>query len=332
MAGAGVTTPTAARATLPVLRALLDQARRKDFASGVLGVRARPEWSGAPAFTHADVPVRVIGSAAIATLSFAVQIDAGHGSFSAILVRVAIVASFFVAGFTMKAAFMRLRGGKVKGDRISLGEWLASPARATGLWRWKNAWGEPSTSAARQRYMVLLYVIALAQSDPRVGKRPLRWRRGLPVTLRYELSTGLLPEAFAAGEGEWRDAAWAHVSAQLSLLPPVQSGSTDERTSGDSDERAGRDTDERSSGDTDERKTGDTDRSTWPEPKDIDPQVLARMVRTAIGRWERTHDDGKPLPALQLERHIKVRMSRKTAADLLATGYAAVGQRKSGAQ
>lgn len=60
MAGAGVTTPTAARATLPVLRALLDQARRKDFAYGVLGVRARPEWPGAPAFTHADVPVRVI--------------------------------------------------------------------------------------------------------------------------------------------------------------------------------------------------------------------------------------------------------------------------------
>jgi hypothetical protein len=59
MAGAGVTA-TAAGATLPVLRALLDQARRKDYASGVLGVRARPEWPGAPVFTHADVPVRVV--------------------------------------------------------------------------------------------------------------------------------------------------------------------------------------------------------------------------------------------------------------------------------
>jgi hypothetical protein len=57
MAGAGV---TATRATLPVLRALLDQARRKNFSSGVLGVRARPEWAGAPEFTHADVPVRVV--------------------------------------------------------------------------------------------------------------------------------------------------------------------------------------------------------------------------------------------------------------------------------
>jgi len=53
-------TQTATRATLPVLRALLDQARRKDYASGVLGVRARPEWAGAPTFTHDEVPVRVV--------------------------------------------------------------------------------------------------------------------------------------------------------------------------------------------------------------------------------------------------------------------------------
>jgi hypothetical protein len=50
----------ATRATLPVLRALLDQARRKDYACGVLGVRARPEWAGQQTFTHADVPVRVV--------------------------------------------------------------------------------------------------------------------------------------------------------------------------------------------------------------------------------------------------------------------------------
>ena len=59
VAGAGVTA-TLARATVPVLRALLDQARRKDYKSGVLGVRARPEWPGAQTFTHADVPVRVV--------------------------------------------------------------------------------------------------------------------------------------------------------------------------------------------------------------------------------------------------------------------------------
>jgi hypothetical protein len=53
-------TVTTTRATLPVLRTLLEEARRKDFASGVLGVRASPEWPGAPTFTHGDVPVRVV--------------------------------------------------------------------------------------------------------------------------------------------------------------------------------------------------------------------------------------------------------------------------------
>jgi hypothetical protein len=54
-------TQTATRATLPVLRALLDQAQRKDYQSGVLGVRARPdEWRGPATFTHAGVAVRVV--------------------------------------------------------------------------------------------------------------------------------------------------------------------------------------------------------------------------------------------------------------------------------
>jgi hypothetical protein len=46
--------------TLPVLRALLDQARNKNYASGVLGVRARPEWPGPASFSHDNVPVRVV--------------------------------------------------------------------------------------------------------------------------------------------------------------------------------------------------------------------------------------------------------------------------------
>ncbi len=53
-------TGTATRATLPVLRALLEQARAKDYRSGVLGVRARPEWTGAQEFRYEDVPVRVV--------------------------------------------------------------------------------------------------------------------------------------------------------------------------------------------------------------------------------------------------------------------------------
>jgi hypothetical protein len=53
-------TGTTARATVPVLRALLDQARSKDFRSGVLGVRAQPEWSGAAEFPYNDALVRVV--------------------------------------------------------------------------------------------------------------------------------------------------------------------------------------------------------------------------------------------------------------------------------
>jgi hypothetical protein len=47
-------------ATPPVIVALLDQAREKDYKSGVLGVRAQPRWDGPARFGHQDVPVRVM--------------------------------------------------------------------------------------------------------------------------------------------------------------------------------------------------------------------------------------------------------------------------------
>jgi len=47
-------------ATPPVIRALLDQARDKNYRSGVLGVRARPKWDGPEEFEHQGVPVRVV--------------------------------------------------------------------------------------------------------------------------------------------------------------------------------------------------------------------------------------------------------------------------------
>jgi PglZ domain len=59
VAGCGVTVVTT-RASLPVLRELIDEARGKNYDDGVLGVRAAPEWPPATrAFTHGKVPVRI---------------------------------------------------------------------------------------------------------------------------------------------------------------------------------------------------------------------------------------------------------------------------------
>lgn len=60
MAGDRGMTQPASAATLPVIRALLDEAMRKNYASGVLGVRARPEWPAAAEFSHGTTPVRVV--------------------------------------------------------------------------------------------------------------------------------------------------------------------------------------------------------------------------------------------------------------------------------
>jgi hypothetical protein len=49
----------AARASVPVLRSLLDEARRKKYPPSVLGVHASTEWPGPRTFTHQNVTVRV---------------------------------------------------------------------------------------------------------------------------------------------------------------------------------------------------------------------------------------------------------------------------------
>lgn len=56
-----MTPAPAAPASVPVLRALLDHATSKGYRSGVLGVRARPEWNGPPTFTHDATTARVVG-------------------------------------------------------------------------------------------------------------------------------------------------------------------------------------------------------------------------------------------------------------------------------
>jgi hypothetical protein len=48
------------RASLPVLRELIDEARGKNYDDGVLGVRAAPDWPpGTRTFTHGTMPVRI---------------------------------------------------------------------------------------------------------------------------------------------------------------------------------------------------------------------------------------------------------------------------------
>src|SRR5664279_2329557 len=46
-------------ATLPVVRARLDEAVEKKYVGGVIGVHARPIWEGAATFDHRQAPVRV---------------------------------------------------------------------------------------------------------------------------------------------------------------------------------------------------------------------------------------------------------------------------------
>lgn len=48
------------RATVTVLRGLIDEARRKDYRHGVFGVRAQPVWTDADVFVHDGVTVRVV--------------------------------------------------------------------------------------------------------------------------------------------------------------------------------------------------------------------------------------------------------------------------------
>jgi hypothetical protein len=157
--------------------------------------------------------------AAIVAGSVILNVYGAHGVLPDVVIHLVIVGAFFGLMLDGKSVIARLRGGKVRADRISASEWAGHPVRSLRLARWMQAWAEPSRKAALDRYMRLLYAVALAQADERVGRVPWLWRRHLPVTLRYQLSTGLLPDAVMAGEGDWQDAISRHVSKQLDLLP-----------------------------------------------------------------------------------------------------------------
>lgn len=167
--------------------------------------------------------LRSVLIAAIIAGSVVLNIWAYLGSVPAVVGHLIIVAAFFGVLLAGKETVMTLRGGKVRADRITAGEWIAQPARSAALWRWMKTWGEPSRDAALERYMHLLYARAVAQADPRIGRRPFTWRRNLPLPLRYQLATGLLPLVTADG-ADWQEATEVHVRKQLALLPEPVSG------------------------------------------------------------------------------------------------------------
>ena len=263
--------------------------------------------------------------AAIIAGSVILNIWAYLGSVPAITGHLIVVAAFFGVLLAGKETVMTLRGGKVRADRITASAWIAHPLHSARLWRWMATWGEPSRAVAHARYMRLLFAITIAQADDRIGSQRRRWRRNLPEILRYQIAMGELPDP--PRYGDWQEALAGHVTAQLERLPAAQSGDTDERSDGDTDS----DSDERRQDDRERdrrrRNDSDTARDSWPETKDVDPAVLRRMIRTAIGRYEREHD-GARVPDAKLEELIQVRMSRVTAKKLLAAAYGAEGARQ----
>ena len=89
---------------------------------------------------------------------------------------VLIVVTFFGCLLTGKSTLLCLLGGKVRADRITFGEWVAHPLHSLRLTRWMVTWAEPSRKKAHLRYMALLYAVAIAQADPRIGRTPFIWR------------------------------------------------------------------------------------------------------------------------------------------------------------
>lgn len=255
-----------------------------------------------------------------------------------------IVVCFFGCLLTGKATLLCLLGGKVRSDRITFGEWVAHPVHSLRLKRWMITWAEPSRKKAHARYMALLFAKALAQADNRIGHQRFTWKRSLPVTLKYQLDMGQFPatveEAVASPDGGWQEAVQRHVASELALLPSRQAQGSHRRSpqgsargslqgssggsapdSGGSPEGSLEGIAEGSPGGSPRGSRGSSpegraEKRDWPETSDVEPAVLARMIRQAAERWEGEHG-GQRLPAVQLSTAIKVRMSRDTAGKLL---------------
>src|SRR5260221_1477040 len=181
-------------------------------------------------------PLRSGLQAALIAGSIALNVYAARNNAADVIAHVVVVASFFGTLAVTKSTIPRLALDRIKSDTLTIAEWLIPPAQSFRLWREMTAWGETSAAAARARYTALLYAVALAQSDPRVGRAPFAWRRRLPVTLRYQLAAGVFApdvEASITGPaavpGGWQEPVREHVSKELRLLDrtPFPSGPTD---------------------------------------------------------------------------------------------------------
>ena len=211
-----------------------------------------------------------------------------------------------------------------KGDPIPLARWVVAPRRTATLRRLMVLWGETDYQRAVSRQAVLLYATAVAQADSRVGSG-LRWRRRLPVTLRWQLAEGRPPaeiEAVIAGGAEaWQEAAARWVDGALRMLPASVTQGTPEGTAEVTPEgTAGSNGDGTTRGTAKAPAGGRPEGTGWPETRDVNKAVLARRVKAATEKYEAANP-GRRLPATQLASLLKVRMSRDTATALLKTVY-----------
>lgn len=283
-------------------------------------------WRKAP-----PVAARSLLMAGLIAGSVQLNVYAARGVLVDAVAHLLVTWSFFGVLITGKAAITALRGGKVRADRIGAAEWLTHPARSAALAWWMQAWGEPSRQVALDRYMRLLFTIAVAQSDSRVGRTPVLWRHKLPRRFRFQLSAGLLPDSVLTGEGDWQEAVTEHVRGELKLLDKAPAQGTAEVTVGGTAEGSPEGTaqgiSEGTTGGTPQgTRKGSAEGSQWPESRTVDRALLVRRTRAAMRRWEDKHPEqataGKRLPATQLGAALKLRMSRDTATALLAEAAA----------
>jgi hypothetical protein len=68
-------------------------------------------------------------------------------------------------------------------------------------------------------------------------------------------------------------------------------------------------------------KTSQPDRSEWPSARGMDHADLLKRTRSEVRKWERSHEPGERLPAIQLPDLLRLRMSRTTAGKLLDDVY-----------